>query len=159
MATSPTMSNYHKPSYCDVVKCLVRGARQWSTNDGEVYPNRPVRKWYGEPSCGRTQVDPGTMIFTRSSLSTSHSARITATDVNCGATVVGGEGEWTGYLLQLLYHGIHLQLTWQSNLKLVFLLNSLGNLLIDRYESCHQMIHLQTNCSHHTQTSTESSSK
>ena len=70
-----------------------------------------MSKWYGELSRDRTQVDPGANIFTRSPLSTSHSARITATDVNHGATVVGGEGEYTGYLLQLLYHGIHLQLT------------------------------------------------
>jgi hypothetical protein len=50
-----------------------------------------MSKGYGELSRGRTQVDPGAKIFTRPQLSTIHSARIPAIDVNHSATVIGGE--------------------------------------------------------------------
>jgi hypothetical protein len=63
-------------------------------------------------------------------------------DVNHGVKIVGGEGGCIGYLLQLLYHGIHLRLTWQSNLKLDFLLNSLGNQSKALQQSCSLTYHL-----------------
>jgi hypothetical protein len=55
------------------------------------YPDRSMSKGYGELSRGRTQVDPGAKIFTRSPLSTGYSAQILAIDMNHGATVIGGE--------------------------------------------------------------------
>jgi hypothetical protein len=45
----------------------------------------------GELIRGQTQADPGTKIFTRSQLSTIHSARIPAIIMNHSATVIGGE--------------------------------------------------------------------
>jgi hypothetical protein len=55
------------------------------------YPDQSMSKGYGELSRGQTQVDPGAKIFTRPQLSTIHSARIPAIDVNHGVTVIGGE--------------------------------------------------------------------
>jgi hypothetical protein len=45
VATSPAMSNYRKPSYCDVVKCLARGVRSTTANSGDDNLGRPRGTW------------------------------------------------------------------------------------------------------------------
>jgi hypothetical protein len=88
VVNSPAMSYHRKPSYGDVVKCV----STWHTAvNSKSYLDRSMSKEYGELSRGRAQVDPGAKIFTRLPLSTSHSARIPAIDVNHCATVISGE--------------------------------------------------------------------
>jgi hypothetical protein len=91
-----------------------------------------MSKEYGELSRDRAQVDPGAKIFTRSPLSTGHSARIPAIDVNHGATVISGEvpWSWSGYCTIAQLH----QSVWQSR----FGVDLLPILCSDRTNSLYQ---------------------
>jgi hypothetical protein len=124
----------------------VRGSRPWSGCHRRAHPKRPWQARYGGWSISTM------MILTQPRVLSSRSERESRWWRHESARGSSAARDCAGSLIRSLYHGIHLQLTWQSNLELDFLLISCNNPIIPLHRSYSPINQLQSCYGGHAQT-------